>query len=135
MGTQVKRGNRTTGEYITTRERNEKGNIETKHAYISPRKPIHYVVKYDGFGISSDILEDMYFNKNIDEIIFVYKRKQDKKPEVYKTTPSKMVLEGTEDKLGGFEKQHFLSLDQMKKIPEWHGQKCKFNQNNVCKQK
>ena len=83
--------------------------------YITPRKPIHFVKKYHGFGITLALLNQLQ-DQRVKYIEIPYEGETGKK--VYQVELDKFMKEGIIDSLGGFEKQMFLDVDKFRDITE-----------------
>lgn len=85
----------------------------TKREYITIRTPEHFFIKFQGFGLSSAILE-MLIAKQIPLIRLFYKSKGGL--QVYITTPKEWIQYGITYKHRDFEEQVILPIKYMKQI-------------------
>lgn len=96
------------------------GHIETKESeetvYVTDRDKRTWVKKYNGFGISTEVLKEL---KSSDiETIEVFYQKSGGDIEVYITSVDRWLGEGVKDSLGGYDSQYFLSADKFKEVKQ-----------------
>lgn len=84
-------------------------NLYIEKTYITERDKETWVKKYNGFGITVDVLGEL-LSREVKRIEVYYQR-DDGRVEIYRSTPKQWADKGTKDELGGYEEQYFLSSD------------------------
>ena len=87
-----------------------------KSVFIAQRNKAHYCVKFDAFGITTQVL-DYLLDKGINIINIDYHH-TDGTVTKYSTKITAFAIKGIEDTLGGFEKQTFLKLSDWRTIKQ-----------------
>jgi hypothetical protein len=100
MSNKVFVGRRMTGRVVQT---------ENGPFYISHRWPEHFCIKYHGWGVTKDLLEQLAFN-DVWMVRVVYHGTNGTKR--FEAPVRLLLEEGIEDSLGGFERQVFLPLEK-----------------------
>lgn len=86
--------------------------------YFTWRKPQHYMVKHHGFGISLTLLMALK-SIGVYTVIIQYDGKTGKK--FYKSTVDAFINSELEEEIEGFDKQKFMSENDMEFRGEFNG--------------
>lgn len=92
--------------------RGKQKGIIYDYKYITHRTSEGYVIKYDGFGISKELFENI--KNKINKIIILYNNNG--KTKMYVSEVSDWERYGKEDKLGNYETQIFLNINYFKEV-------------------
>lgn len=89
------------------------GTVVQKNVYVKILQDIHFMVKYQGFGISETVLRQLHDN-DITLIQFIYQGKE--KAHVYFCGLSQFLKSSKTHIFNDVDKQYFVSIKDMLEI-------------------
>lgn len=89
------------------------GTLKDDRVYITHRNKNHFFRIYQGFGMSSSILEDLH-KLNCRKIVIIYDR-VDETQEIYESTPEQFIEEGIIWKDLDLDFQKILPISKLRK--------------------